>query len=203
MARLFSLTLQRVERRFPITGILDNRAAIEAAREDRTFITASDADFHAIRGDTGNILGAGEDQDSGGRFVPALTSPDCWDGALSHLVNAVNWAGSGNRLGIVSFLDGEHQGSFWWMHENSFLRHELNGIIDYSGSDQNPIINSRQADYPLTYGLTSRGFSNWKNSCHATFLAIEGYTQVIDSSLRPGSAVAIATCDPTLPETTR
>ena len=36
-------------------GILDNRAAIEAARGDRIFITGADSDFHAIRGDTGNI----------------------------------------------------------------------------------------------------------------------------------------------------
>lgn len=174
------------------TGILDNRAAIEAARGDRTFVTASDADFHAIRGDTGNILNTAEDQDHGGSCVPALTSPACWDGALGHLVNAVNWAGSGNGLGIVSFLDGEHPGSFWWAHENSFLRDELYGSIDYSGSDQTPIINSEQSDYPLNCGLTSKGLSNWKNSFHATFRPIDGYTPIIDSSLRPDSAVAIA-----------
>lgn len=181
-------------------GILDNRAAIEAARGDRTFITASDADFHAIRGDTGNISNDAADSNRGGKCIPALTSPDCWDGALGHLVNAVNWAGSGNGLGIVSFLDGEHPGSFWWTHENSFLRNELSGSVNYSGSDQNPIINTVEADYPLNYGLTSRGLSNWKNSFHATFLPIEGYTPVIDSSLRPGSAVAIATTLSAVPE---
>jgi hypothetical protein len=174
------------------TGILDNRAAIEAARGDRTFITASDADFHAIRGDTGNISGATGNSNRAGTCAPTLTSPDCWDGALGHVVNAINWAGSGNGLGIVSFLDGEHPGSFWWTHEDSFLRNELYGSIDYSGSDQTPIINSEQSDYPLNYGLTSKGLSNWKNSFHATFLPIEGYIPVIDSSLRPGSAVAIA-----------
>jgi hypothetical protein len=182
------------------SGILDNREAIEAARGDRTFITASDADFHAIRGDTGNILNGAADSNHGGKCIPALTSPNCWDGALGHLVNAVNWAGSGNGLGIVSFLDGEHPGSFWWTHENSFLRNELSGSIDYSGSDQNPIINSVQVDYLLNCGLTSRGLSNWKNSFHATFLPIEGYTPVIDSGLRPGSAVAVATFLPAAPE---
>ena len=35
-------------------GILGNRALIAAARGERTFITSSDADFHAVRGNTGN-----------------------------------------------------------------------------------------------------------------------------------------------------
>src|SRR5688500_8115885 len=173
-------------------GILDNKAAIEAARGDRTFITGSDSDFHAIRGDTGNIPDNAT-ASGGGKCVPALTSPDCWDGALGHLVNAINWAAAGNGLGIVSFLDGEHPGSFWWTHENSFLRSELYERVNYAGSEQNPIINSIQACYLLNSGLTSKGLSNWTNSFHATFLPVEGYISVIDSSLRPGSAVAIAT----------
>ena len=36
------------------SGILKNKAAIEAARGERTFISGSDADEHAINGDTGN-----------------------------------------------------------------------------------------------------------------------------------------------------
>lgn len=172
-------------------GILDNKAAIEAARGDRTFITGSDSDFHAIRGDTGNIpanpaLGSG-------KCVPTSTSPDCWDGALGHLVNAVNWAGAGNKLGIVSLLDGEHPGSFWWTHEKSFLLNELHGRVSYAGSEQKPIINPSQADHPLNSGLTSKGLSDWNNSFHAFFLPVDGYEAIVDSSQRPGSAVAIAT----------
>ncbi len=174
------------------TGILKNKTEIEAARGDRTFITSSDADFHAIRGDTGNMTDDPAGANGGGKCVPALTSPHCWDGALGHAANAINWAGSGSRLGIVSFLDGEHPGSFWWAHEDSFLRNELSGHVDYDGSEQNPIINAQQATHPLNSGLTSRGLSNWNNSFHATFLPVEGYTPIIDSSLRPGSAVAIA-----------
>lgn len=170
------------------SGILNNKAAIEAARGDRTFITTADSDFHAVRGDTGNI----SDSD-GGKCAPALTSSDCWDGALGHTVNAVNWAGSGNGLGVVSFLDGEHPGSFWWTNTNSFLRNELNGRVNYAGSEQNPIINPLQASHPLNSGLTSQGLSDWDNSFHATLLPIDGYMQIVDSSLRPGSAVAIAT----------
>lgn len=174
------------------SGILDNKAAIEAARGDRTFITTADSDFHAIRGDTGNI----PDNEGGGRCAPALTSSDCWDGALGHSVNAVNWAGSGNGLGVVSFLDGEHPGSFWWTNVNSFLHSELDGRVSYGGSEQNPVINSLQAAHPLNSGLTSKGLSDWDNSFHAFLLPVDGYTQIVDSSLRPGFAVAIATSVP-------
>ncbi|MGH8685365.1 MAG: PEP-CTERM sorting domain-containing protein, partial [Nitrosospira sp.] len=162
------------------SGILDNKAAIEAARGDRTFITAADSDFHAIRGDTGNI----PDSEGGGRCAPALTSSDCWDGALGHSVNAVNWAGSGNGLGVVSFLDGEHAGSFWWTNVNSFLHSELDGRVGYGGSEQNPVINPLQAAHPLNSGLTSKGLSDWDNSFHAFLLPVDGYTSIVDSSLR-------------------
>lgn len=175
------------------SGILDNKVAIEAARGDRTFITGADSDFHALRGDTGNIPDDPNAPDGGGKCAPALTASGCWDGAVGHSVNAINWAGSGNGLGIVSFLDGEHPGSFWWTNANSFLRDELAGHVDYAGSDQNPVINPLQAGYLFNSGLTSQGLSDWDNSFHATFLPIDGYTQIVDSSLRPGSAVAIAT----------
>ena len=178
------------------SGILDNKAAIEAARGDRTFITAADSDFHAIRGDTGNIPDNPNAPDGGGKCTPALTSSDCWDGALGHSVNAISWAGGGHGLGIVSFLDGEHPGSFWWTSANSFLRHELNGHVEYAGSEQNPVINPLQASYSLNARLTSQGLSDWDNSFHAFFSPVDGYTQIVDSSQRPGFAVAIATSVP-------
>ncbi len=175
------------------SGILNNKAQIEAARGDRTFITGADADFHTVRGDTGNIADNPGAPDGGGKCAPAITSFDCWDGALGHAVNAVNWAGVGDELGIVSFLDGEHPGSFWWTDEDSFLRNELNGHVIYTGSEQNPIINSLQAAHPLNAGLTSLGFSDWDNSFHAFFSPVDGYTRIVDSSRRPEWAVAIAT----------
>jgi hypothetical protein len=175
------------------SGILNSKAAIEAARGDRTFITTADSDFHTIRGDTGNIPDDPGAVDGGGKCSPVLTSSDCWDGALGHTVNAVNWAGNGDGLGIVALLDGEHPGSFWWTHENSFLHDELDGRVSYSGSEQNPIINPLQAIHPLNAGLTSRGLSDWDNSFHAFLLPVDGYTAIVDSSQRPGSAVAIAT----------
>jgi len=177
------------------SGILHNKTAIEGARGDRTFVTTSDADFHAIRGDAGNVPVDPDAPNHGGRCVPAITALECWDGALGHTVNAINWAGSGKGLGVVSFLDGEFEGSFWWTHQDSFLRDELEGKLDYAGSEQNPIINPCQELHPLNAGLTPAGLSNWTNSFHATFLPIQGYESIIASSLRPGTAVAIAKSD--------
>lgn len=177
-------------------GILDNKAEIEAARGDRTFITTADSDFHAIRGNTGNIPYDPDAPDGGGKCAPVLISPDCWDGALGHLVNAVNWAAGGNGLGIVSFLDGEHPGSFWWTNTNSFLHSELDGRVSYTGSEQNPIINPLQAAHPLNAGLTSKGLSGWGISFHAFFLPVDCYMQIVDSSIKPGLAVTIATSSP-------
>ena len=72
---------------------LNDKAAISAARGDRTIISGTDADFHSIRGDTGLC-------------VP-FNGCSYWDGARGYLVNIVNWAASGNRLGVVALLDGE------------------------------------------------------------------------------------------------
>ena len=187
------------------SGILNNRAAIEAARGDRTFISAADSDFHAVRGDTGNIPDDPNAPGGGGKCAPAISSSDCWDGALGHSVNAINWAASGNGLGIVSFLDGEFNGSFWWTHPDSFLHDELAGKVSYSGSEQAPVINPVQALYPLNFGLTSQGLSDWDNSFHAFISPVSGYTAIVDSSARPGFAVALATSlfadAPTAPDT--
>jgi len=166
------------------SGILNNSVAIEAARGDRTFITGADSDYHAIRGDSGNV----------GRCSPVITSPACWDGALGHSVNAINWAAGGNGLGIVSFLDGEFPESYWWSHADSFLRSELSGYVTYAGSDNNPVIDTLAAGFPLNSGLTSLGLSYWTNSFHAFFLdTIPNYTQIVDSRLHPTYAAAIAT----------
>lgn len=174
------------------SGILNSRAAIEAARGERTFITGADSDFHAVRGDTGNIPDNPTAPDGGGKCSPAITSADCWDGALGHTVNAINWAGSGKGLGIVSFLDGEFDGSFWWGNADSFLRDELSGKVVYSGNEQNPIINPLQATHFLNTGLTSQGLSDWDNSFHAFFRPVDGYTAIVDSSAKPSFSVAIA-----------
>lgn len=159
------------------SGILDNRAAIAAARGDRTFIDGADGDFHAIRGDSGNC--------------PAFSGCALWDGAVGHVVNAVNWAGSGQGLGIVASLDGEFPGSYWWTHPNSFLHDELDGAVTYF-RDNSPVLTAAEAAYPLNSGITALGLSNWRNSFHAVFRqGLAGYGEVVGSSAT-GYSVAIA-----------
>ena len=158
------------------SGIFANKAAIEAARGNRTFLTGTDADFHAVRGDSG-VCGTGS---------------WCLDGALGVVINAVNWAAGGNKLGIVSFVDGNFPGSFWWENPNSFLNNELSGYVSHD-SENAGIIDANQATYPLNQGLTAAGISNWGLSFHGAFLAtIPGYTAVVNSSARPLYVLSIA-----------
>ncbi|MEP7061186.1 MAG: PEP-CTERM sorting domain-containing protein [Betaproteobacteria bacterium] len=160
------------------SGILSNESAIEGARGNRTLISGSDADFHALRGDSG--------------LCPGLHCGS-YDGALGYLINSVNWAAGGTDLGILSFVDGDFPGSFWWNDPNSFLHGELNGYV--SGFTENAaIIDAVEATYPMNQGLTSAGLSNWINSFHAGFLnSIPGYTATVNSGSRPGYALSIAT----------
>lgn len=84
-------------------GILDNRAAIEAARGSRTLITGLDPDFDYI-------------------FLPG--SP------RTVLVNFVNWAGSGTGLGIVALQEFDVN---WMAREGSFLREDVLGWQIFEG----------------------------------------------------------------------
>jgi hypothetical protein len=178
-------------------GILQNKAAIEMARGDRTFISGSDADVHAINGDTGN---APADPNGFKRHVtchPSITGSSCWDGALGHLVNAVNWAGSGSKLGIVSLVAAEFPGSHWWLDPRSFLRKELTGFVTTWGNgkkrENDPVIPATAKNYPLNAGLTSKGLGNWRSSFHAGFShSLPGYAPIVDSTLYPLTAVAVA-----------
>lgn len=163
------------------SGILSNRAAIAAARGERTFIDGADAEFHAIRGDSGNCA--------------VFSGCRQWDGAVGHVINAINWAGSGRGLGVFASLDGEFPGSYWWNNPDSFLRDELgNSVLYFRPSENAPVINAAEALYPLNAGLTSLGLSNWRNSFHAGFLhGLPGYSEVVGSTHYPDYSVAIAT----------
>ena len=160
------------------SGILNNRAAIAAARGERTFIDGADSEFHAIRGDSGNCA-----------LLPGCA---LWDGAVGHVVNAVNWAASGTGLGVVaSFADG------WLTDPASFLHDELGGSVTVHNSSRSaenaPVISAAEAAYPLNHGLTSGGLSNWNFSFHATFAqGVPGYAEVVGSTRYPGTAVSIA-----------
>lgn len=162
------------------SGILSNKSAITAARGDRTIISATDADFHAIRGDTG--------------LCEPFSGCGLWDGAIGYLINMVNWAASGQGLGIVALLDGEFPplSERWWQQEDSFLHDELFGKVSYF-RDNSPVIPTEAAAYPLNAGLTSLGLSEWRNSFHAGFDEIPGYSGTVFSSSRPGVPVTIAT----------
>jgi hypothetical protein len=177
------------------SGILKNKTAIEAARGDRTFITGADADVHMISGDSGNAP-----VDSGGQRLacnPPITGRSCWDGALGHLVNAVNWAGNGSGLGIVSLVAGEFPGSEWWLHRDSFLRAELFGHVTIWGPghrENEPAIPVAAQSHPLNAGLTSKGLSHWNHSFHGGISqSIPGYVPIVNSTRYANTAVAIAT----------
>lgn len=157
------------------TGILSNKLAIEAARGDRTLVSGSDADFHAIRGDSGNCS--------------PIDVCFLYDGAVGYVVNAINWAGNGQGMGVVSFYHGELLGGFWWNHPNSFLSAELTGRYSAARDNQPPVV----ADLPLNRGLTPTGLSNWTNAFHGRFADIPGYTGVQFAASAPTLALSIAT----------
>jgi len=181
------------------SGIFRHRAWIEKARGDRTFLTGADADVHALGGNTGNAPVR-----EGFRVTcnPPLVGRNCWDGALGHLVNAVNWASQGRGLGIVSMVAAEFPNSRWWLDRDSFLRAELSGLgfhhslvrIFGPGTRENsPEIPESAARHPLNRGLTSKGLSDWNNSFHAGFSRlIPGYVPIVNSTRYPDLAVAIA-----------
>lgn len=156
-------------------GILNNKLSIEAARGDRTLISGSDADFHAIRGDSGNCS--------------PIDVCFLYDGAVGYVVNAINWAGNGQGMGVVSFYHGELTGGFWWNHPNSFLSAELSGRYSAARDNQPPIV----ADLPLNRALTPTGLSNWTNAFHGRFADIPGYTGVQFAASAPTLALSIAT----------
>ena len=131
-------------------GILGNESAIAAACGDRTFLTATDADFHAIRGDSGNY--------------DAFSGCAVWDGARGHLINAIDWAGSGTGLGIVGlfnineFAQNPNPSSgerYWWDDTDSFLHDERHGYFQSISSSNKASITTAAAKLALNEGLTA------------------------------------------------
>jgi len=188
-------TLNKVD----FSGILRFKAAISAARGSRTVLTGADADVHAIGGETGHAP-----VKEGYRLTcePPFTGPPCWDGAAGHLINAVNWAAGGRKLGIVSLVAAEFPGSDWWLHPDSFLRAELTAgsglqspirILGAGTRENEPVIPEGALHHPLNAGLTSKGLGNWNNSFHAAFAQpLPGFVAIVNSTRYPGMAVAIA-----------
>jgi hypothetical protein len=163
------------------SGVLNNRLLIEAARGNRTFVSGSDADFHAIRGDSG-------------------LCPDAhcaaFDGALGYVIDAIDWAAGGAGLGVVSFYHGDFSGSFWWDDPNSFLRSELLGKWTNLIPDEDAVVIPATASgYAVNQGLTSAGLSNWFHSVHGGFSNLVGYASTADAVSAPGFSLSIATID--------
>lgn len=156
---------------FDATRLLAAKNLIEAARGSRTFLSGQDADWHYING-PGPI-------DNGPR---------------GFLINAVNWAGSGTGLGIVSLPDGfSETGSQWWNNPASFLAAELAGTTSYF-QEESVVIPGATAGFPVNEGLTTAGLSNWGVSSHAGFSSMPtGYTSINNAGSRPGSFVTILT----------
>jgi hypothetical protein len=156
---------------FDPTRLLAAKAAIEAARGTRTFLSGQDADYHY-------------------QFGPGPID----NGPRGFLINAVNWAGSGTGMGIVSLPDGYvGSGSEWWDNANSFLRNEILGTTAYF-QEENVVIPPGSATFPVNEGLTTAGLSNWSVSSHSGFSTLPtGYTSINDSGSIPGSFVTIVT----------
>ncbi len=156
---------------FDATRLLAAKSSIEAARGTRTFLSGQDADWHYING-------------------PGPRD----DGPRGFLINAVNWAGSGAGLGVVSLPDGfSGTGSQWWNNPSSFLAAELAGAASYF-QEESVVIPGSTAGFPVNEGLTTAGLSNWGTSSHAGFrLMPTGYTSINDAGSRPGSFVTILT----------
>jgi hypothetical protein len=107
------------------------------------------------------------------------------------VINAINWAGTGTGLGIVSFVDGNFPGSLWWSNSSAFLYNELAGYVSHA-SENLGVIDAGEATYALNQGLTSAGISNWGFSFHGSILGtIPGYTPVVNST-RAGFLLSIA-----------
>ncbi len=137
-----------------IDGVLNNKAAIEAARGSRTFLSGQDADWHYTN-------------------TPGAIN----NGPLGFLVNAVNWAASGTGLGIVSMVDRFNNNRGWWTNDNSFLKDEL-GSAPFFYQNNDVDIGPGQSIFPINEGLTDSGLSNWATSSHACFSNVTGYTAI-------------------------
>lgn len=154
-------------------GVLENKAAIKAARGSRTFITGQDPDLRDLVGP--------RNQD---------------DGPKGFLINAVNWAASGSGLGIVSMVTGWGEAFGFSSPGGGTNRTVFCAMNCWASLPSSTATRSKlavgQENTPVNEGLTSAGLSNWITSAHAHFdLTVPGYTAI---NLNPdGKAITILT----------
>lgn len=128
--------------------VLSHQTELAAARGDRTFVSGQDADWHFLNDSAGDSANA-----------------------RGFLVNAVNWAASGNGLGIVALADGISSSPNGWLEAaNSFLAADINGARDAVATDNVTIPGATEAAFPINEGLSSAQLSNWGTSSHTRFL---------------------------------
>lgn len=151
---------------FDASRLLGEKDAIESARGNRTFISGQDADWHNMN----NV-------------------PNTDDGPRGFLINAVNWAASGEGLGIVALTDGyTNDQPTWLLEEGSFLKDDFYvGSISYF-NDEDVIIPGSTANFPVNEGLTTAGLSDWLNSAHMCIAKdVVGYASINDSGISNGN----------------
>jgi hypothetical protein len=101
----------------------------------REMVTGQDADWHYMNS----------------------PGPTLFNNPQGFLLDAINWAGSGTGLGLVSLGD-EGQTGF-----------SFPGITQTSNVTDNVVIPSAVATFPINTNLTSAGLSNWSMSAHDTW----------------------------------
>lgn len=113
-----------------------NTAAPGITLGDRVMLTGQDADWHYINN----------------------PGPTNFDGPKGFLLNAINWAGSGNGLGAV-FLGGIPTG----------FAAALPGQTQTGTAQESVLIPGAVASFPINTNLTSAGLSNWGTSAHQIY----------------------------------
>lgn len=174
------------------TTLLQSGAAIQSARGDRTAIVNSDLDYHSVVRGSGNNIAAGCD--------PHGEAPTCdfFDGARGQLTNLIDWAGSGNGMGVVALFDGEFlPGGYWWDKTGSFLKDELQGTshpfrLNGQVRENFPVLTAAQSALPLNQNLTTLGLSQWTWSYHGGFTSLPtGYVSALSSSRYPSLSMVL------------
>jgi hypothetical protein len=159
-----------------VSGVFSNRAGIEAARGNRTFLSGQDADWHYA--------------------FDSTPGPLVDDGPKGFLINAVNWAASGTDLGIVSMVDRYINNDGWWTADGSFLQAEL-GSAPFAYQNEDVDIGPGQSGFPINEGLTDGGLSNWGTSSHSCLGDVDGYTaiNIAGAGASAGCGVTIVTAE--------
>ena len=156
--------------------LLTNKGAITAARGSRTLLSGLNPD---------NRYKHYFNYNPNGRFDDRLAA------TKDFIVDAVNWAGQGEGLNIVSMVDHTYGPSGWddenwWLAPDSFLKEELGGFVLYEGLEDTRFNRDTYDDveitdmsHPANLNSTSVSLDFWGFSGHAAFTpGLEGYAPI-------------------------